>query len=128
MSIKTYGINAFKNAVTNSIDIAEDFEDKMRNSSCWEIISPATLAVINYRYNPIKLKLSEKKLDEINQYISKRIIEDREAVLVTTVLQAQVVLRMCLINPKIQMEDLIDTMNLLEKYADEFLEKHIDVN
>ena len=121
MSIKTYGLNAFKNAIDKSINITEQFEDKMRNSSCWEIISPATLAVINYRYNPIKLKLSEPELDKINQYISKRIIEDREAVLVTTVLQEQVVLRMCLINPKTQMQDLIDTMNLLEKYAKEYL-------
>lgn len=121
MSIKTYGLNAFKSAVANSIDVTEEFEEKMRNSACWEIVSPATLAVINYRYNPIKLKLSEKELDKINQYISKRIIEDKEAVLVTTILQEQVVLRMCLINPKIKIQDLVDTINLLEKYAKEYL-------
>ncbi|MFT4644757.1 MAG: aromatic-L-amino-acid decarboxylase [Planctomycetota bacterium] len=123
MSVKTYGINAFKSAITNSIQLTEDFEDKLRISPNWEIVSPATLAVINYRYNPIKLKLSEEELDKINQYISARIVEDREAVLVTTILQNQVVLRMCLINPKIGMEDLIDTMELLSKYAKEYLAK-----
>ncbi len=121
MSIKTYGLNAFKTAVSNSIQLTEDFEEKLRNSPNWEVISPACLAVINYRYHPINLKLSEEKIDEINQYISKKIIEEREAVLVTTVLQNQVVLRMCLINPKIEMQDLLNTMGLLEKYALNFL-------
>jgi len=123
MSIKTYGINTFKKAISYSIDITEQFEEEMRKSTCWEIVSPATLAVINFRYNSIKQNISEKKLDKINQYISKRIIEERKAVLVTTILLGQIVLRMCLINPKTQMSDLVETMNLLEKYADEFLSK-----
>jgi len=123
MSVKTYGINAFKSAISNSINITEEFEDKLRNSPNWEVVSPATLAVINYRYNPIELELSENEIDKVNQYISKRIIEDKEAVLVTTLLQGKVVLRMCLINPKIEMNDLIDTMQLLGNYAKEYFKK-----
>ena len=45
-------------------------------------------------------KLSEDELDELNQYISEKVVESREALLVTTILNGQTVLRMCLINPR----------------------------
>lgn len=110
MSIKTFGLKEFRNAVTYNIKLAEELEDCMRNSPNWEVISPATLAVINFRYNPIGENLSEKKLDELNQYISKRIVESQKALLVTTILHDQIVLRMCLINPRTTMDDIKETL------------------
>ena len=97
--------------------MAEKTEVFLRKSPNWEIISPATLAVINFRYNPINKRLSEKKLDALNQYISKEVIASREALLVTTILNGQVVLRMCLINPRTTFKDVEDTINLCEKFA-----------
>ncbi len=123
MSIKTFGLNAFKEAVQYSVDLTESLEDKLRLSSQWEIISPATLAVINFRYNPIALELSEKELDEVNQYISQQVVQSRDAVFVTTVLNGQVVLRMCLINPRTTMDDVLGTIADCERYAKEFLEQ-----
>jgi glutamate/tyrosine decarboxylase-like PLP-dependent enzyme len=123
MSVKTFGLNAFKDAVQYSIELTEKLEDLLRNSPNWEIISPATLAVINYRYNPIDKRLSEKQLNKLNEYISKQILLSKEAVLVTTVLQNQVVLRMCLINPRITLNHLRETINKCEQFAGEYIEK-----
>jgi len=123
MSVKTFGLDAFRQAVDYSLKLAEDLEDLFRNSSQWEVISPATLAVINFRYNPINYSLTEKQLDKINEYISKQILQSREAVLVTTILQNQVVLRMCLINPRTTMADIKETINLCEAFGKEYLEK-----
>ena len=123
MSVKTFGLNSFKSAIQYSISLTEELEEILRESPKWEVISPATLAVINFRYNPIKNKLSEKELDKLNQYISEQVINSREAVLVTTILQNQVVLRMCLINPRTTITDLKETLSLCEKYADEYLQK-----
>ncbi len=119
MSMKTFGLNAFKKAVTYNIDLADKVEDLLRKSPHWEVISPATLAVINFRYHPIGKSFSEKELDSINQEISRRIVESREALLVTTVLQNQVVLRMCLINPRTTLEDIKETLLLCENFAKE---------
>ena len=117
MSLKAFGLNAFRKAVTYNIDLAEMVEDLLRKSPNWEVISPATLAVINFRYNPIGTSFSEKELDDINQKISKDIVKSRRAFLVTTVLQKQVVLRMCLINPRTTLDDVRDTLSLCEKFA-----------
>ena len=40
-----------------------------------------------------------------------------EALLVTTILLGQVVLRMCLHNPKTTLEDVLSTVVLCEKFA-----------
>ncbi|RKE98174.1 pyridoxal phosphate-dependent decarboxylase family protein [Ichthyenterobacterium magnum] len=121
MSMKTFGLNAFKKAVTYNIDLAEKAEAFLRKSSKWEVISPATLAVINFRYHPIGKSISEKELDRINQEISKRIVASREALLVTTVLQNQVVLRMCLINPRTTLADIKETLSLCENFAKDII-------
>ncbi len=121
MSIKTFGLNAFREAIHYNITLAESLENILRESPKWEVISPATLAVINFRYNPISATLSEEELDKINQDISKQVIASKSAVLVTTILLDQVVLRMCLINPRTTLADLQDTLALCENYAENYL-------
>ena len=125
MSVKTFGLNAFKEAVEYSISLTEELESLLRKSPKWEVVSPATLAIINFRYNPMRHRLSESELDKLNQYISKRIIDSRSAVLVTTILQDKVVLRMCLINPRTTMGDLRDTLKKCDEFAREFLVSNI---
>jgi glutamate/tyrosine decarboxylase-like PLP-dependent enzyme len=117
MSIKTFGLQAFRKAIDYSIVLAEEVEDQLRASNKWEVVSPATLAIINFRYNPVSEKWSEKKLDAMNQKISAKMMASGEALLVTTILQGHVVLRMCLINPRTTLKDVQETLILCEKFA-----------
>ena len=121
MSIKTFGLEAFKKAIDYNINLTEQTEALLRKSTLWEITSPATLAIINFRYNPIGKNLSEKELDEMNQKISKKMVASKEALLVTTILQGQVVLRMCLINPRTTIKDIKDTLAQCETFGKELL-------
>ncbi|MEX0360596.1 MAG: decarboxylase, partial [Allomuricauda sp.] len=98
-------------------------ENHLRSSQHWEVIFPATLAVINFRYHPIGKKYSQKQLDQINQYISEQVVSSRKALLVTTLLHGQVVLRMCLINPRTSLSDVMETLELCEHYAKEYTQK-----
>ncbi|MEX0996289.1 MAG: aspartate aminotransferase family protein [Flavobacteriaceae bacterium] len=119
MSIKTFGLKAFRKAITYNIKLAEETEEYFRKSDKWEVVSPATLAIINFRYNPIGKNLTEKQLDKVNQMISEKVVLSRKALLVTTILNKQVVLRMCLINPRTTMKDVISTLKLCEQFAGE---------
>lgn len=117
MSIKTFGLQAFREAIDYNIHLAEGVENELRKSNKWEVVSPATLAIINFRYNPVSEKLSEKKLDAINQKIAAKMMDSGEALLVTTILNGHVVLRMCLINPRTTLADVKETLILCEKFA-----------
>ncbi len=117
MSLKTFGLKEFRDAITYNIDLAEEVETKLRKNKYWEVVFPATLAVINFRYNPIEKNYTEKQLDAINQYISEKVVASRKALLVTTLLHGQVVLRMCLINPRTSLEDIQETFGLCERFA-----------
>nr|WP_298930403.1 aspartate aminotransferase family protein [uncultured Allomuricauda sp.] len=119
MSLKTYGLKEFRNAITYNIDLAEEVETLLRASKYWQVVFPATLAIINFRYNPIAKKHSKKELDAINQYISEKVVSSRKALLVTTVLHGKTVLRMCLINPRTTLEDVKETLALCEEFASE---------
>lgn len=119
MSIKTYGLQSFRDAIAYNMDLAEQLEEQMRKSSLWEIVHPATLAIINFRYNPIGKNYSAKKLDKLNQYISEKVVSSQKALLVTTILNNQIVLRMCLINPRTTMADVQETLELCEAFAAE---------
>ena len=121
MSLKTFGLSSFKNAIQYNVDLAEQTEALLRKSDEWQIVSPATIGIINFRYNPIASNLSEKQLDQLNQTISKNIIDNGDALLVTTVLEGQVVLRMCLINPRTTFDDIKDTIAKCTSYGQKAL-------
>ncbi|MEZ4810562.1 MAG: aminotransferase class V-fold PLP-dependent enzyme [Allomuricauda sp.] len=117
MSLKTFGLKEFRSAMEYNIELAEEVEAFLRKSKNWEVVFPATLAVINFRYNPFEKEYSEEELDDLNQYISEKVVASREALLVTTLLHGQVVLRMCLINPRTTLEDIKETFELCEHFA-----------
>ncbi len=117
MSVKTFGLQAFRKAIDYNIELAECVEAELRQSTTWEVVSPATLAIINFRYHPVGDKFTESKLDQINQKISAKVLASKQALLVTTMLQGQVVLRMCLINPRTTMDHVRSTLQLCEKFA-----------
>lgn len=118
MSMKTYGIGAFRKAVESSFQLAEQFQDVLESRPNWEVITPANMAVITFRYNPFDDASKEAdQLDEINQRLSDQIIAKGKAMLATTVVNERTVLRMCLINPRTSMDDLMSTIESLESYA-----------
>jgi glutamate/tyrosine decarboxylase-like PLP-dependent enzyme len=117
MSIKTFGLKAFGKAIDYNIGLAERVEAELRQSTTWEVVSPATLAIINFRYHPVGCKFTADMLDQINQKISAKILGSKEALLVTTMLQGQVVLRMCLINPRTTLDHVKSTLKLCEQFA-----------
>ena len=117
MSIKAYGMQAFRRSVDSAISLAEQVESWLDASPDWEVITPASLAVITFRLNPAQKQLNEQQLDRLNQYISDRIIEAGQAMLATTIVNQQTVLRMCLINPRTTMDDVRSTLGQLEEYG-----------
>ncbi len=124
MSLKVFGLAAFREAVMYGIETAEFAESLLRKSSHWEITSSAQLGMLTFRYRlPLPQggsdlgRSMENAEDTLNQRLASEIIRDGYASLTTTKLRGRTVLRMCSINPRTTEEDIRNTLARLEVIA-----------
>ena len=87
----------------------------------WEIVSPAQLAMLNFRFAPDDL--SEAQKDTLNETLSVRLNESGYAAMFTTVLRGKTVLRICAIHPETTKEEMETTVRMLDEFAREEHEK-----
>ena len=113
MSIKAFGLAAFRRAIELGLENARFAEKQLRNGTNWEVLTPATLGVVTFRYRPSGL--SESDLSRINLSISRRCLADGFAMVVTTELRGKTALRVCTINPRTSQEDIVATIHHLER-------------
>lgn len=81
----------------------------------WEITSPPMCGTITFRYAPNGL--TSKEIDDLNGAISKQIIEENFAYIVTTTIKNKRVLRMNMINCNTTDEDVKNTIIHLNEIA-----------
>lgn len=112
LTLQATGSNKISRIIEHGCAMAELAEKIIRENPNWEIVSPAQLGIVNFRYVSNK-EASETDLDTINQDISKEITESGFAQIFTTELRGKKVLRMCTINPETTEQNIYDTMNRL---------------
>jgi len=104
MSFKIFGLESFRAAVEQGIRSARLAESVLRRSPSWEIVTPAQLAIVSFRFHPPGFPASG--LDELNQRVVERAIEDGFAMVSSTTLRGRKVLRLCTINPRTTEADI----------------------
>ena len=114
-SLKTFGLDAFAAAIEHGIRLAEFAERRLRDRAEWEIVSPAQLAVVTFRYAPAGR--SRKELDTLNQQLVAAFQADGFATIASTTLRGAAVLRLCTTNPRTTESDLLETIARLERLA-----------
>jgi aromatic-L-amino-acid/L-tryptophan decarboxylase len=119
MSIQVFGMEAFRAAVERGIALAELAERELRESGRWEIVTPAQISVVTFRYAPPQL--SDLKINKLNARIAQATLDDGYAALSTTELRGKTVLRMCVTNPRATEAEIRETVRRLGVYAGECL-------
>lgn len=112
MSLKIFGLDAFRQAIEHGIRLAEHAEEVLRASSSWEIATPAQIGIVTFRYAPDHCTYEEQ--ESINQQLVDALIQDGFAMLSSTVLHGRTTLRLCTINPRTTDEDIRATIERLE--------------
>jgi aromatic-L-amino-acid/L-tryptophan decarboxylase len=113
MSLKVFGAEAFARAITRGIALAEFAEAELRRSPHWQIVSPAQLAIVAFRY--VQPGRSEEDLDQLNRAISETAAADGCCFASTTVLRGRTVLRLCTIQPTTTEDDIRTSIACLER-------------
>jgi aromatic-L-amino-acid/L-tryptophan decarboxylase len=111
MSLKAFGVDAFRDAIETGIQNAVLVETTLHQSADWEIITSAQLGIVTFRFvSPAK---SEDALSQLNSDIANEMILSGYAMLSPTVMRGKTVLRMCTINPRTTVDDILTTIRKL---------------
>ena len=120
MSFKVFGLDAISRAIEAGFDNAEQAETLLRQAGCWEIVTPAQMAIVTFRYRPANG--DEGLANQVTHDLVGRMLQDGYAFASGTQLREMTVLRMCCNNPRTTMGDLQGTVRQISKFAAE-LEK-----
>lgn len=115
MSLKTYGLNNFREAVKIGINLAELAEQEIKKYANWTIMSSPKLGIINFQYQPTKL--SKKQTNQLNKAIIDKIVQSGFAMISSTLLDGHLVIRLCIINPRTTETDIKETIKRLNDIA-----------
>jgi glutamate/tyrosine decarboxylase-like PLP-dependent enzyme len=116
LSVNIFGWSAFRQAVQRGFELAELAEALVREHEDWQIVTPAQLAILTFRY--ASPRMSERQLDDINRALVEDLIADGSAMISSTVVRERTVLRMCTINPRTTDSDMRATIACLAALAD----------
>ena len=117
MSFKVFGLDAISSAIAAGFDNAELAETLLREAGCWEIVTPAQMAIVTFRYRPASR--DDKLANRITHDLVGRLLEDGYAFASGTQLREKTVMRMCANNPRTTAADLRRTIRLMGQLAAE---------
>jgi glutamate/tyrosine decarboxylase-like PLP-dependent enzyme len=108
LSIRAFGLASFRRAIERGMEIAETAERELAATDGWEIVTPAQLAVVTFRFSPPGL--STQAVDGLQGRIVESMLADGYALATSTVLAGRPVLRFCTINPRTTDEEIRETV------------------
>jgi aromatic-L-amino-acid decarboxylase len=108
LSLETFGLAAFRRAITRGFELAEIAERELRARKGWKVLSPAQMATVCFRFG---------KRDELQTQLVDAMMRDGYALLTSTTLRGIASLRLCTINPRTTEADIIETVNRLDRFA-----------
>ncbi len=115
LTLQILGTDLMGSAIDRGFELAKWMEEAVNKLQDWEVVSQAQMAMLNFRYSP--KNLTEEQKDRINEHISARLNDSGYAAIFTTKLNHKTVLRFCGIHPETTKEDILTTLNMLNKYA-----------
>jgi glutamate/tyrosine decarboxylase-like PLP-dependent enzyme len=105
LSLRIFGVAAFREAIARGIALAEHAESVLRTRPGWEVVSPAQLAIVCFRRDG----------DDARQTaIAAAMIADGYAAPSTTEVGGRVALRLCTMNPRTTFEEIERTIERME--------------
>ena len=117
LSLKVFGAEAFRAAVDRGIDNAECAEVLLRETGRFEIVTPATVGVVTFRF--VKDGFKGQAGDRLHRKIVDALLKDGYAFVKSTELKGRTCLRFCAINPRTTEADLAGTIARIVRFGDD---------
>lgn len=121
VSVKTFGMAPFRNAISNSMSLATQAEEHVLKSYTMEMLLPASLGIVCFRINPDDADLDEESLERINRNVLVRVFWEDRALMSSTLLRGMFSLRLCIVNYTTTWDDVRETLEAIERFGKEAL-------
>ena len=126
MSMKYYGVDTFREAITYTVNLAKHAETVVGSFPAWEVTTSARIGILTFRFSPAQL--SPDQHNAINLRLANHIMNEQGTALSSTVVSEKTVLRMCTINPATSLQDIETTLYYLDFLAGKFLAEMVEAN
>jgi glutamate/tyrosine decarboxylase-like PLP-dependent enzyme len=115
ITIQVLGTRRIAAAIEHGFELAETAERMLRELDDVRIVSPARMAIVCFRFEPAGL--DPDACDALNDAVSRRMIEDGYAAVLSTELDGRTVLRIITIHPDATETDVRLTVDRLSDAA-----------
>ena len=122
MSLKVFGLGAIRQAIERGFDMAELAESLLREAGNWEIVTPAQMAIVTFRYQPADG--NEALANRVTEQLQGAMAANGFAFASTTKLAGKTAMRLVTNNPRTTASDLRQTVQMLGRLGAE-LEKDL---
>ncbi len=113
MSLKSFGVTAFRSAVDQALDLAREAERRIQTSANLELLAPVTLGIVCFRRR--SPGLTEEAVDQLNRGLVIALEASGAAAVSTTTLRGRYAIRMCILNPRTTREDVMRVLEWFER-------------
>jgi glutamate/tyrosine decarboxylase-like PLP-dependent enzyme len=114
MSIQTFGLRRFREAIAQGIELADRAGRYVRDSAALELLSPPSLGILCFRYRPRGAQWPAARLDAVNEALQARVIASGTAMISSTRLRGAYCLRFCIMSHQTRWSDVEATLAFIE--------------
>lgn len=115
LTLQVLGLRVIGDAIDHGVQLAQWAADELLQQADWQIVSPAQLAIVCFRFAPSGFAPAE--LDALNAGVSRRAMVEGYAGVLTTQLNGRTALRICALHPDATEFDMRETIRRLNGYA-----------
>ena len=115
MSMKVFGLGAMRRAIERGFRLAELAESLLRDAGYWEIVTPAQMAIVTFRYQP--QDQDEEIAESVTDQLMGALAANGFAFASHTKLRDRTVMRLVTNNPRTTASDIRQTVLLMGRLA-----------
>jgi glutamate/tyrosine decarboxylase-like PLP-dependent enzyme len=114
MSLSYFGLDAFRQAIDRSIDLAVMAEQRIARSNRLEVLSPASLGVVCFRRSFREIA-DDHTVEHMNSEVVRKLVQSGKGLVSSTRLRGQFAIRLCVMNHNSTAEDVEAVLNWIEE-------------
>lgn len=112
MTIEMYGLEALRRGIAHGMELAERAQARIQDSEHLRLLSPASLGIVLYRWDPGDL--SPDEVDDTNRDIQDQIVQSGLAMVSSTRMDGRFALRLCILNYRTRWSDVEAVLERVE--------------